>query len=243
MRSSARHEADSLVAIAFLLAVVAAAVGCASWPGRGRSSCSASWFPESSIVGTVVALTFDDGPTAASGRRDHRRAGHTPRPRDILRDGRELAAAPDAGRRLVAAGHELGNHTYSHAGWCSGRLDSFGTRSSGPTRSFERLVSQVQIYFRPPFCYKLVGPSLVSGTNRPDLRDLGCRTGLLSRRRRQRTGHCQPRRGTCATWLHRAAPHLARQPAYVAGGHSDDRRRVTGEGLPVRDRERARQNG
>ncbi len=61
----------------------------------------------------VVALTFDDGPT-----------GHTP---DVLRmldtagvratfylTGAELTAAPQFGTAIAAAGHEIGNHSYSH---------------------------------------------------------------------------------------------------------------------------------
>ncbi|MGV9820211.1 polysaccharide deacetylase family protein [Nocardia xishanensis] len=29
-------------------------------------------------------------------------------------NGRDLAARPDAGRAIAAAGHEIGNHTYNH---------------------------------------------------------------------------------------------------------------------------------
>ncbi|MEV8609163.1 polysaccharide deacetylase family protein [Amycolatopsis sp. NPDC051373] len=62
----------------------------------------------------VVALTFDDGPDPA---------GVTPvlatlASRGVTATffliGRELEAQPELGRELAAAGHELGNHTYSH---------------------------------------------------------------------------------------------------------------------------------
>lgn len=61
----------------------------------------------------VVALTLDDGPSD--------------RAPDVLRvladlgvpatfylNGRDLDARPELGRAIVAAGHEVGNHTYSH---------------------------------------------------------------------------------------------------------------------------------
>lgn len=61
----------------------------------------------------VVALTLDDGPTTEA-----------PDVLQILADvdvpatfylnGRDLAARPDVGRAIAAAGHEIGNHTYSH---------------------------------------------------------------------------------------------------------------------------------
>ncbi|MEN3538333.1 bifunctional polysaccharide deacetylase/glycosyltransferase family 2 protein [Microbispora sp. ZYX-F-249] len=63
----------------------------------------------------TVALTFDDGP-------DPR---WTPRLLDLLREhhakatffvlGAHVAEHPELARRLVAEGHEIGNHTYTHA--------------------------------------------------------------------------------------------------------------------------------
>ncbi|MFI5610825.1 polysaccharide deacetylase family protein [Amycolatopsis sp. NPDC051903] len=62
----------------------------------------------------VVALTFDDGPDPAG-------VGPvlaTLAARDVKATffliGGELRAHPDLGREIAAAGHELGNHTYSH---------------------------------------------------------------------------------------------------------------------------------
>src|SRR5688500_18721760 len=103
-----------------------------------------------------VALTFDDGPVASRldtllevlGSRDVRAT--------FFVTGRELAAAPDAGRRLVDAGHELGNHTYSH------RRMAFVSPATvraelEPTDSLIRLAGhQGDILFRPPYSYKLI---------------------------------------------------------------------------------------
>ncbi|MEV0356587.1 polysaccharide deacetylase family protein [Nocardia sp. NPDC050697] len=61
----------------------------------------------------VVALTLDDGPST--------RAPEVLRvladlgvPATFYLNGRDLDANPDLGRAIVAAGHEVGNHTYSH---------------------------------------------------------------------------------------------------------------------------------
>lgn len=105
----------------------------------------------------VVALTFDDGPVDALA--------------DSLADlleargvratffvtGHELARAPAAGRRLVAGGHELGNHSYSHhrmvlLPWAQLRTEI------ERTDSLIRAAGQRgPIHFRPPYGYKLVG--------------------------------------------------------------------------------------
>ena len=84
--------------------------------------------------------------------------------------------------------------------------------------------------------------SLGSGTKRPDVGDLGCRTGFLPGRREQRRRRRQPRRRTRSTWFNRVAPRVARQPANVACGHPDNSRGAAGEGLSVRDGERARRH-
>ena len=64
--------------------------------------------------GTRICLTFDDGPTEQ----------FTPQVLDILRQhqvpaaffvcGKNVEKHPDLLRRIVAEGHEVGNHTYSH---------------------------------------------------------------------------------------------------------------------------------
>ncbi len=102
-----------------------------------------------------VALTFDDGPAPAV-LDSVTRALETRGVRaTFFVTGRELAEAPEAGRRLVAAGHELGNHTWSHR-----RMALVGLRTVSaeiePTDSLIRLAGQRgPIHFRPPYGYKL----------------------------------------------------------------------------------------
>lgn len=66
------------------------------------------------VDGPYIALTFDDGPHPV----------HTPKLLDILKAsgvkatfyvvGRSVETYPDIARRIVAEGHEIANHTWSH---------------------------------------------------------------------------------------------------------------------------------
>lgn len=102
-----------------------------------------------------VALTFDDGPTPAFvDSIEHVLASRRVRATFFV-TGAELAEAPAVGQRLVAAGHELGNHTYSHT--------RMVLRSPSVVRTeIERTDSVIRaaghrgaIHFRPPSGYKL----------------------------------------------------------------------------------------
>jgi len=105
----------------------------------------------------IVALTLDDGPgdrivdTLIDVLRAH--GAHA----TFFLTGRELAESPEAGAKLVAAGHELGNHSWSHARLIfktTMRLRAEVER----TDSLLRSVGQREpIYFRPPYGYKLLG--------------------------------------------------------------------------------------
>jgi len=103
----------------------------------------------------LVALTLDDGPGDAmvdsliDVLRTH--GAHA----TFFLTGRELAQSPDAGAKLVAAGHELGNHTYTHR-------HMILVSPAGVRREIERTDSLLRaagqrgpIWFRPPYGYKL----------------------------------------------------------------------------------------
>lgn len=104
----------------------------------------------------VVALTFDDGPTK-----------NTQAVIDILNGlgvkatffvtGKELIQNPEEGRMIVLAGHELGNHSYSHQRMVL-KSQSFIKREIEVTDSLIRKAGyRGEINFRPPFGKKLVG--------------------------------------------------------------------------------------
>lgn len=104
----------------------------------------------------AVALTFDDGPAPAA----------TEEVLALLREenvkatffviGAELERHPGAGRALVAAGHELGNHSYSHKRMV---LKTPGFIASEIERT-DALIRQTDyqgpIHFRPPYGKRLL---------------------------------------------------------------------------------------
>jgi peptidoglycan/xylan/chitin deacetylase (PgdA/CDA1 family) len=103
----------------------------------------------------VVALTFDDGPTGYAADEILAALGSTKATFFVI--GAEMAADPAPARRLVAAGHELGNHTYHH--------DRMVLKSpryiAEEIESTDRLIRAAgwkgPILFRAPFGKKLVG--------------------------------------------------------------------------------------
>jgi peptidoglycan/xylan/chitin deacetylase (PgdA/CDA1 family) len=115
----------------------------------------------------VVALTFDDGPTPEATEQvlsvlaeGHVRA-------TFFVTGAELEKNMAEGKKIVAAGHELGNHTYSH-----GRM--IFVTPSHVRREVERTDELIrdagyrgEIYFRPPYGKKLFAlPYYLSRTGR-----------------------------------------------------------------------------
>ena len=106
---------------------------------------------------SVVALTFDDGPTEA--RVDsilailESRGVHA----TFFLIGSGIASAPAAARKLSHAGHELGNHTYTHDHMIFRRPSRYRDEI-GRTDSLLRAAGAGDpIYFRPPYGYKLIG--------------------------------------------------------------------------------------
>lgn len=102
----------------------------------------------------VVALTFDDGPTA-----------RTP---DVLRAlgeagvratfylvGAELVAHPEYGAAIVGGGHELGNHSYSHRRMVLISGDTVRAEIERTDAEIRRAGYPGPITFRPPYGKKL----------------------------------------------------------------------------------------
>ncbi|HBG19501.1 MAG TPA: polysaccharide deacetylase [Desulfobulbaceae bacterium] len=103
----------------------------------------------------VVALTFDDGPSAA----------HTEEVLSILREhkvkatffviGQEAAGNLQEAKRIVADGHEIGNHSFSHPRLIfktSGSIRDEIERTDAVIRSAG---FKDEIFFRPPYGKKL----------------------------------------------------------------------------------------
>ena len=114
----------------------------------------------------VVALTFDDGPTAQTrGVLDV--LGEHDAAATFFLVGNELAEHPEFGKAIADAGHEVGNHSWSHQ-----RMLMMGR--SRIAEEIESTDSQIAMVapeglplFRPPYGKKLFGlPRYLADTGR-----------------------------------------------------------------------------
>jgi len=111
-------------------------------------------YPRIKTSEKVVALTFDDGPTEMTGE-----------VLPILNElnvkatffaiGAELEKNMSQGERIVAAGHELGNHTYSHNRMVLKSYDYVRQEIEKTDQLIEEAGYHGEIVFRPPNGKKL----------------------------------------------------------------------------------------
>jgi peptidoglycan/xylan/chitin deacetylase (PgdA/CDA1 family) len=120
----------------------------------------ASQWPGSRIFGTAItaparpgelALTFDDGPNAT----------WTPRLLDILARhearatffllGNRAAAQPELVRRIATAGHNIGNHSWSHPNLARTRSSRVREELRQTSETLQQIVGAPVKFFRPPF--------------------------------------------------------------------------------------------
>ena len=103
----------------------------------------------------VVALTFDDGPTERTGEilsiLDECGVKAT-----FFLTGQDIEAHPQEARMIAEAGHEIGNHTYSHPRMVF-KSYSFIKREIERTDALIRESGYAgEIHFRPPYGKKLL---------------------------------------------------------------------------------------
>jgi peptidoglycan-N-acetylglucosamine deacetylase len=98
-----------------------------------------------------VAMTFDDGPSAAN----------TPRLLDMLKQrnikatffliGQNVAANPDIVRRILAEGHEIGNHTWTHPQLSKLSDDRVTTEITKTQEAIKEASGFTPTLLRPPY--------------------------------------------------------------------------------------------
>ena len=118
----------------------------------------------------LIALTFDDGPDPH----------YTPRILDILRSygvpatffiiGSSGDLHAELLQRMVAEGHEVGNHTFTHPDVSSITTDQLSLELNATQRLFESQLGRKSLLFRPPYgediepsTPKQIKPLLLSG--------------------------------------------------------------------------------
>ena len=115
----------------------------------------------------LVALTFDDGPTSDGTDQILAILAEQDVKATFFVTGAELEKNLEQGRKIVAAGHELGNHSYSHKRMML-VTPSFVEQEIETTDTLIREAGhQGQILFRPPYGKKLFAlPYYLSRTDR-----------------------------------------------------------------------------
>ena len=114
----------------------------------------------------VIALTFDDGPTKNVDQLlpllDEYNAKAT-----FFLIGNEIEKHPEEAKKIIEAGHQIGNHTYSHKRMVL-KSPSFIEEEIEKTDELIRSVGyEGEIDFRPPYGKKFVGlPYYLNKTNR-----------------------------------------------------------------------------
>ena len=99
----------------------------------------------------LIAITFDDGPDPVL----------TPRLLDLLKErgihatfflvGRNAAAFPDVVRRIVAEGHEVGNHSWSHPLFTQLGKDSVESQLRRTHDAILKACGTAPLLYRPPY--------------------------------------------------------------------------------------------
>lgn len=103
------------------------------------------------LIPHKVALTFDDGPDPA----------YTPAILDILKAkkvpatffliGANIEAHPGIVQRMLAEGHEVGNHTFTHPNLAETSTEAVKLELNATQRIFEALTGYSMHLFRPPY--------------------------------------------------------------------------------------------
>jgi peptidoglycan/xylan/chitin deacetylase (PgdA/CDA1 family) len=134
-----------------------AAVGGMAWAVRGRSS---RMFGPSAWRGKpgrkAIALTFDDGPSAATPRILDILAGYDA-PATFFQCGENVERAPALTQAVCAGPHELGNHSHTHPNFALRRptyiVDDFQRAQNAITEASSRR----PVVMRPPFGVRWFG--------------------------------------------------------------------------------------
>jgi peptidoglycan-N-acetylglucosamine deacetylase len=108
-------------------------------------------YNSSQVQEPVVAMTFDDGPHAK----------FTPRLLDMLKErgikatfyviGQNVAQYPEIVQRMVAEGHEIGNHTYTHPSLPKIGTARVGEEIAKSNQAIEQAAGVRPATMRPPY--------------------------------------------------------------------------------------------
>ncbi len=104
----------------------------------------------------VVALTFDDGPTPENTDRILKIMADENIKATFYLTGQEISSSMAFARKIVQAGHAIGNHTYSHKMMIFRSPQSIEKEITLTDNLIREAGYLGEISFRPPFCKKLL---------------------------------------------------------------------------------------
>lgn len=164
LRSVSKRTLVVLLAVAFIL------IGSVSLWRISRSTTFQFFgelIPRVDTSQKVVALTLDDGPTPGATDQILKILAEENIKATFFVTGAELEQNVEQGRKIVVAGHELGNHSYSHKRMLL-VTPSFVQKEIESTDKLIRAAGyQGEILFRPPYGKKLFAlPYYLSKTGR-----------------------------------------------------------------------------
>jgi peptidoglycan/xylan/chitin deacetylase (PgdA/CDA1 family) len=140
---------------------ICAGIGAAGALGLGAGGCAyAALWPGSRLFGEALvapsrpgelALTFDDGPNPAwTPRLLEVLAGHDVQATFFLL-GKFAEAEPELVRQIVAGGHLIGNHSWSHPNLALASASRVREELAAASQTLEQIAGAPVRYFRPPF--------------------------------------------------------------------------------------------
>lgn len=161
---SAKTKVGALVATAIVLAGLVAL----RQIGRSRTfQFFGELVPRVETSQKIVALTFDDGPTVDGTDQILAILAEQNIKATFFVTGAELERNLDQGRRIVAAGHELGNHSYSHVRMMFVTPSFVKQEIENTDKLIREAGYQGEVLFRPPYAKKLFAlPYYLSKTGR-----------------------------------------------------------------------------
>ncbi len=103
----------------------------------------------SSRVEKEVALTFDDAPSTFTGEVLEILANYEV-PATFFLVGSQVEKYPQIARQIVAAGHEIGNHSFSHCWSQDDTVEVLVEDIERAEKVIYQVTGQIPLYFRPP---------------------------------------------------------------------------------------------
>ncbi|MFJ8846115.1 polysaccharide deacetylase family protein [Streptomyces cyaneofuscatus] len=120
-------------------------------PARAALTAAGRCFDHGRRDDPRVALTFDDGPDPVFTRQVVEILGRYGARATFFCVGHHVAALPDEVRRIAAAGHELGNHSWSHPFLPDLTPEQLREQLDRTGEELARVTGAAPAWFRPPY--------------------------------------------------------------------------------------------